>query len=128
MEILGIIVALLAAAALVTLAVMRPEGVPSAATTGLVVALGLGIVTTFFHQIFFYAEPGYVYHVRTITGAEMMVQGTGFMIRSGGGGVPQLTEPSALVGIVQPWLQSCDIVTVYSCRTGTQNVSASSQA
>lgn len=33
---------------------------------------------------FFYAEPGYVYHVRTITGAEEVVSDTGYKIYPGG--------------------------------------------
>lgn len=31
-----------------------------------------------FHQIFFYAEPGYVYHVRTILGQERVVDSVGY--------------------------------------------------
>lgn len=52
--------------------------VPGAALVGLGVAgaaaLGLGL----FHQVFFYAEPGYVYHVRTITGEEKVVRDVGY--------------------------------------------------
>lgn len=38
------------------------------------VFFGLGA----FHQIFFYAEPGYVYHVRTILGQERVVDSIGY--------------------------------------------------
>lgn len=31
-----------------------------------------------FHSVFFYAEPGYIYHIRTITGEERVIEGTGY--------------------------------------------------
>ncbi len=36
------------------------------------------IAAVMFNQVFFYAEPGYVYHVRTITGSERVVDGVGY--------------------------------------------------
>ncbi|MDJ0711131.1 MAG: SPFH domain-containing protein [Woeseiaceae bacterium] len=36
------------------------------------------IAAVMFNQVFFYAEPGYVYHVRTITGNERVVDGVGY--------------------------------------------------
>jgi regulator of protease activity HflC (stomatin/prohibitin superfamily) len=38
----------------------------------------LGLLAGLFDQIFFYAEPGYIYHVRTITGEEKVVSDVGF--------------------------------------------------
>lgn len=38
----------------------------------------LGLGAALFDQIFFYAEPGYIYHVRTITGDEKVVSDVGF--------------------------------------------------
>ena len=38
----------------------------------------VAITTATFSQVFFYAEPGYIYHVRTITGNERMVDGVGY--------------------------------------------------
>lgn len=43
--------------------------------------IGLAVVLLFmgaFNQMFFYAEPGYIYHVRTILGQERMVDGVGY--------------------------------------------------
>ncbi|MCT4557431.1 MAG: SPFH domain-containing protein [Pelagimonas sp.] len=47
---------------------------------GLGIAIGgaLTVVMTLFLGMFFYAEPGYKYHVRTITGQEKMVSDTGY--------------------------------------------------
>ena len=36
------------------------------------------VAAVMFNQVFFYAEPGYVYHVRTITGNERVVDGVGY--------------------------------------------------
>jgi regulator of protease activity HflC (stomatin/prohibitin superfamily) len=52
--------------------------VPSGVRAGM---LGLAVVLFFmgaFNQIFFYAEPGYIYHVRTILGQERVVDGVGY--------------------------------------------------
>jgi regulator of protease activity HflC (stomatin/prohibitin superfamily) len=43
--------------------------------------IGLAVILLFmgaFNQMFFYAEPGYIYHVRTILGQERMVDGVGY--------------------------------------------------
>ncbi len=43
--------------------------------------IGLAVFLLFmgaFNQMFFYAEPGYIYHVRTILGQERMVDGVGY--------------------------------------------------
>ena len=58
----------------------QPFPVPKSVRAGLlVVALtlfGAGI----FNHVFFYAEPGYIYHVRTITGQERVVDGVGYSL------------------------------------------------
>ena len=53
---------------------LRSAALRLVAAGGIVVIV---LVTTF-NQIFFYAEPGYVYHVRTITGQERVVDGVGY--------------------------------------------------
>lgn len=45
---------------------------------GIVVLAALSLVAITFNQMFFYAEPGYIYHVRTITGNERVVDGVGY--------------------------------------------------
>ena len=52
--------------------------VPSAATPILGVVLAIAVAVSLFDQIFFYAEPGFVYHVRTITGEEKVVSDVGY--------------------------------------------------
>jgi len=56
----------------------EPFMVPGFASTGVIVMavffLGLGA----FNKVFFYAEPGYIYHVRTIFGEERVISGTGY--------------------------------------------------
>jgi len=51
-----------------------PKGTRLAVVSVMVLLLGAGT----FNQIFFYAEPGYIYHVRTITGQERVVDGVGY--------------------------------------------------
>jgi len=62
-----------------------------------VVFLGLGM----FNKVFFYAEPGFVYHVRTITGVERMVDSVGYSLH--------------LFGRVNAWKKA---MTVQSCAVG----------
>jgi len=38
----------------------------------------VGLFVSLFDQVFFYAEPGYIYHVRTITGEEKVVSDVGY--------------------------------------------------
>ena len=45
---------------------------------GIVSLVTFVIAAVMFNQVFFYAEPGYVYHVRTITGNERVVDGVGY--------------------------------------------------
>ncbi|MDJ0700901.1 MAG: SPFH domain-containing protein [Woeseiaceae bacterium] len=51
-----------------------PSGLKKAGVA--IVVLALTAVT--FNEVFFYAEPGYIYHVRTITGNERVVDGVGY--------------------------------------------------
>ena len=51
---------------------------PSFSGTGLTVGLAVGLSFLFFHQIFFYAQPGYIYHVRTFFGEEKVVSNVGW--------------------------------------------------
>lgn len=46
--------------------------------TGLAIAAGLFMAVGLFFSVFFYAQPGYMYHVRTVTGKEYAVNGTGW--------------------------------------------------
>jgi regulator of protease activity HflC (stomatin/prohibitin superfamily) len=82
MSIIAIVIALLAILALVTGAFLRarsPETpIPPLALPALGVVLAIAVGATLFDQIFFYAEPGYVYHVRTITGEEKVVSDVGY--------------------------------------------------
>ena len=75
---IGIALAVLAGLALALGTFFRPQGLPKAAHLPLVGVLALGLATSVFNQVFFYAEPGYVYHVRTISGEEKVVSDVGF--------------------------------------------------
>jgi len=72
--------------------------VPTAVRTGLVVLtitfLGLGL----FNKIFFYAEPGYVYHVRTIMGEERVIDDVGYAYH--------------LFGRINPWKKAMSVQAV----------------
>jgi regulator of protease activity HflC (stomatin/prohibitin superfamily) len=63
--------------------------------TVLVFAVVFGLVGTF-NSVFFYAEPGYIYHVRTIVGQEKMVDDVGYNMH--------------LFGRVNAWKKSMSIV------------------
>lgn len=54
------------------------QGVPKALRAGIMALVAFGVVAGTFNQVFFYAEPGYIYHVRTITGNERVVDGVGY--------------------------------------------------
>lgn len=55
-------------------------GLPKSLKFGLVAVVVVGLGAGTFHRMFFYAEPGYVYHVRTITGQERVVDGVGYSL------------------------------------------------
>lgn len=52
--------------------------IPTQVTPSLIGAAVLSLILGMFNQVFFYAEPGFVYHVRTITGEEKVVSDVGF--------------------------------------------------
>jgi regulator of protease activity HflC (stomatin/prohibitin superfamily) len=51
---------------------------PKGLRVGVVSLIAIVIASITFNQVFFYAEPGYIYHVRTITGNERVVDGVGY--------------------------------------------------
>ncbi|WP_225673024.1 SPFH domain-containing protein [Thalassolituus marinus] len=52
--------------------------IPQQVVPSLVGAAVLSFLVGMFNQVFFYAEPGFVYHVRTITGEEKVVSDVGY--------------------------------------------------
>ncbi|MCY0964961.1 SPFH domain-containing protein [Parathalassolituus penaei] len=54
------------------------SGLPAQLIPGLLSAAVLAFMVGGFNQMFFYAEPGYIYHVRTITGEEKVVSDVGY--------------------------------------------------
>ena len=54
--------------------------VPGGVVVGLAVLVLILFLAGTFNQLFFYAEPGYIYHVRTITGQERVVDGVGYSL------------------------------------------------
>jgi regulator of protease activity HflC (stomatin/prohibitin superfamily) len=70
--------------------------VPSAVNTVLYVAIAAFIGLGTFNNVFFYAEPGYKYHVRTILGQEKAVDDVGYNMH--------------LFGRVNAWKKSMSIV------------------
>jgi len=55
--------------------------VPNSINRGLLILAVTFFIFGIFNNVFFYAEPGYVYHVRTILGQERVVDGTGYAIK-----------------------------------------------
>lgn len=74
----------------------NPFPVPSAVNTVLYVAIAAFIGLGTFNNVFFYAEPGYKYHVRTILGQEKAVDDVGYNMH--------------LFGRVNAWKKSMSIV------------------
>ena len=56
--------------------------IPSWTRSTLLALMIIFSVMGLFNQVFFYAEPGFVYHVRTITGQERVIDGVGYKVRS----------------------------------------------
>lgn len=54
--------------------------VPAGARITVAALVIVAVLVGLFNQTFFYAEPGYVYHVRTITGNERVVDGVGYSL------------------------------------------------
>lgn len=86
-----------------------PENYRSFSLAGYFVAGGFFLYSAF-NGIFFYAEPGYKYHVRTITGQEKMVSDTGYN--------------SYLFGRVNAWKNAMSVQAVNS---GTGRVAAEAE-
>ncbi len=88
-----------------------PNSVPKGMRVGIVAAVALSLVAVTFNQVFFYAEPGYVYHVRTITGTERVVDGVGYSMH--------------LFGRVNAWKKA---MTVLADDTTADGVNAESES
>lgn len=78
MTFIGFVVAVLALAGFVFVGLKKDVPGAAAFKAGLLVLAALGFLVGLFKWIFFYAEPGYVYHVRTITGDEKVVSDVGY--------------------------------------------------
>lgn len=52
--------------------------IPNSVRAGGIVTMFVFFVLGTFNSVFFYAEPGYIYHVRTITGEERVIDDTGY--------------------------------------------------
>jgi regulator of protease activity HflC (stomatin/prohibitin superfamily) len=70
--------------------------VPNAVAVTLMVATIVPVAWGLFNDIFFYAEPGYKYHVRTITGTEKVVDDVGYNMH--------------LFGRIEPWKKALSVV------------------
>ena len=84
---------------------------PKGLRIGIVGLVAIAIVSMTFNQVFFYAEPGYIYHVRTITGNERVVDGVGYSMH--------------LFGRVNAWKKA---MTVLADDTTADGVNAESEA
>jgi len=89
----------------------RDSEFPTGLRVGIVAAVAVSIVAVTFNQVFFYAEPGYIYHVRTITGNERVVDGVGYSMH--------------LFGRVNAWKKA---MTVLADDTTADGVNAESDA
>ncbi len=78
MDTLALIVGFMAIIAIVVIKLARNIPVPAFIVPLLGTFAGIMIIVGVFNKIFFYAEPGYIYHVRTITGEEKVVSDVGF--------------------------------------------------
>ena len=84
---------------------------PRGLRTGIAGLVAIAIVSVTFNQVFFYAEPGYIYHVRTITGNERVVDGVGYSMH--------------LFGRVNAWKKA---MTVLADDTTADGVNAESES
>ena len=78
MDTFALIVGFLVAITAIVIKFMKTPSIPMVVVPLLGVFAGLMIVTGIFNKIFFYAEPGYIYHVRTITGKEKVISDVGY--------------------------------------------------
>lgn len=92
-----------------------PNNIPSFAPTIAIVATliftGLGT----FNQMFFYAQPGNIYHVRTILGSESVVDGVGYKLK--------------LFGFVNTWKKEMTVqnISVSSFQSSEDDVNSESE-
>lgn len=87
------------------------HGIPKVLRSGIVALAAVGLIAGTFSQVFFYAEPGYIYHVRTITGSERVVDGVGYSMH--------------LFGRVNAWKKA---MTVLADDTTADGVNAESES
>ncbi|MCK4494691.1 MAG: hypothetical protein KAU26_11580, partial [Methylococcales bacterium] len=73
-----IILSFFALIAIGVLKLWKDYGLPVFAVPVLAVFAGVMLIGGLFNKIFFYAEPGYIYHVRTITGNEKVISDVGY--------------------------------------------------
>lgn len=92
----------------------KEEGLPSWIKSSLILLLIVGFFGIQFEEIFFYAEPGYIYHVRTITGEEVVVDSVGYH--------------SKLYGNVDRWKKAMTVVADKFTKDGVDSQSTSGQA
>ncbi|NOQ37150.1 MAG: hypothetical protein GQ569_14870 [Methylococcaceae bacterium] len=78
MDTFALIIGFLAIIGIVGIKLVNNPRVPVFAVPLLSVLAGVMIVGGIFNKVFFYAEPGYVYHVRTITGEEKVISDVGY--------------------------------------------------
>jgi regulator of protease activity HflC (stomatin/prohibitin superfamily) len=75
---IGILLAIACGMAAIAYTLRLRKGAPPHLVWAAAALAALGLGLGLFHQVFFYAEPGYVYHVRTITGQENVVADVGY--------------------------------------------------
>jgi regulator of protease activity HflC (stomatin/prohibitin superfamily) len=75
---LAFAIAVVALVAAVVFTLRRREGTPLGLVYGTAALVGLALIASLFNQVFFYAEPGFIYHVRTIMGQEKVVSDVGY--------------------------------------------------
>jgi regulator of protease activity HflC (stomatin/prohibitin superfamily) len=78
MIMIGILLAIACGMAAIAYTLRLRKGAPPHLVWAAAALAALGLGLGLFHQVFFYAEPGYVYHVRTITGQENVVADVGY--------------------------------------------------
>jgi len=78
MIMIGILLAIACGMAAIAYTLRLRKGAPPHLVWAAAALSALGLGLGLFHQVFFYAEPGYVYHVRTITGQENVVADVGY--------------------------------------------------
>ncbi len=78
MDTFALILGFLAIIAITIIQFSKNFSVPVFVVPLLGVFAGIMIIGGVFNKIFFYAEPGYIYHVRTITGEEKVISDVGY--------------------------------------------------